>query len=117
MWVHNADCCRVDVTGTRHGNENFIGRGFTQEKVNDIARNYSEKGYQPGGLTVFIKKQANGKYDVIIVNRENKLVTAVGGNTGSLPNRKAVMKMLNNNRPLSKLPQLKIINRRNQIYS
>lgn len=49
VWVHNADCCDIDVTGTPHGNENFIARGFTQERVNDIARNYPEKGYQHQG--------------------------------------------------------------------
>ncbi|WP_367103976.1 hypothetical protein [uncultured Psychrobacter sp.] len=64
----------------------------------------SEKGYQPGGQTVYLKKQANGYYDVLIVNRNNELVTAVGGNTKSLPNRKAVTQMLNNNGGFSGLP-------------
>lgn len=62
------------------------------------------KGINTRGIDSFYKKQANGKYDVIIVNRENKLVTAVSGNTGSLPNRKAVMKMLDNNGDFSGAP-------------
>ena len=89
VWVHNADCCGVRVDGTTHGNQRFHERGFTQEKVNDIVNNYSEKGYQPGGLTVYVKKKQDSSYDVIIVNKDGQLVTAVGGNESktNLPNR------------------------------
>ena len=102
-WVHNADC-DIKFDATNHGYKNFILRGFNEDRVNGIVRNYSEKGYQPGGQTVYLKKQANGYYDVLIVNRNNELVTAVGGNTKSLPNRKAVTQMLNNNGGFSGLP-------------
>ena len=82
---------------TNHGLQRIRERGFTQQKVTDIVNNYSEKGYQPGGLTVYIKKQSNRKYDVIIVNKDNKIVSAIGGTKESLPNRRAVVTMLNNN--------------------
>lgn len=106
VWVHNADCCGVRVDGTTHGNQRFHERGFTQEKVNDIVNNYSEKGYQPGGLTVYVKKKQDSSYDVIIVNKDGQLVTAVGGNESktNLPNRRAVMRMLNNNGGFSGVP-------------
>lgn len=32
VWVHNADCCEIDVTGTIHGNENFIKEGLPKKE-------------------------------------------------------------------------------------
>uniref|UniRef100_UPI0026EC29D1 hypothetical protein n=1 Tax=Conchiformibius steedae TaxID=153493 RepID=UPI0026EC29D1 len=105
VWVHN-ECCNVNVNGTIHGQQRLAERGFTQEKVNNIVQSYSEKGYQPGGLTVYIKKKHDGSYDVIILNNKNELVTAVGGNESkrNLPNRATVMRMLNNNGGFSGVP-------------
>lgn len=97
VWVHNS-CAVPNINhATNHGLQRIRERGFTQQKVTDIVNNYSEKGYQPGGLTVYIKKQSNRKYDVIIVNKDNKIVSAIGGTKESLPNRRAVVTMLNNN--------------------
>lgn len=43
---------------------------------------------------------------MIIVNKDGQLVTAVGGNESktNLPNRRAVMRMLNNNGGFSGVP-------------
>lgn len=67
---------------------------------------YTEKGYQPGGATVYIKKKNDGSYDVIVINKDNELITAVGGNESrqKLPNRAAVMKMLKNHGGFSGIP-------------
>ncbi|RKJ47583.1 RHS repeat-associated core domain-containing protein [bacterium 1XD42-54] len=91
------------IDGTKHGNKRMNERGFTETKVNDIINNYSQKLYQEGGKTVYVKK--NGKfYDVIITNSEGQVVTAVGGNTKSLRNWKDVVQMLNNNGGFSTVP-------------
>ena len=94
--------------GTVHGDERLAGRGFSQERLQNIVENYSEKGYQSGGKTVYIQKRKDGYYDVLVLNSNNMVVTAVGGTIPpdkfSLPNRKAVMKMLNNNGGFSGLP-------------
>ena len=60
--------------------KDFMSVALPKKKVNDIVNNYSEKGYQPGGLTVYVKKKQDSSYDVIIVNKDGQLVTAVGGN-------------------------------------
>ena len=94
--------------GTVHGDERLAGRGFSQERLQNIVENYSEKGYQSGGKTVYIQKRKDGYYDVLVLNSNNMVVTAVGGTIPpdkfSLPNRKTVMKMLNNNGGFSGLP-------------
>ena len=88
---------------TKHGEQRLAERGFSQEKVDDIVNNYSQKVYQDGGRTVYAKKNGN-YYDVIIKNSKGEIVTAVGGNTKSLKTWKNVIRMLNNNGGYSSLP-------------
>ena len=88
---------------TKHGDQRLKERGFTDDKIADIIENYSQKVYQEGGRTVYIKKNGN-YYDVIIINANGEIVTAVGGNTKSLKTWKDVIKMLNNNGGYSSLP-------------
>lgn len=105
-WVHNANCCNINVSGTIHGGERFAERGFTKTRIEEMVNDYTEKGYQPGGATVYIKKKNDGSYDVIVINKDNELITAVGGNESrqKLPNRAAVMKMLKNHGGFSGIP-------------
>ena len=88
---------------TRHGDQRLKERGFTDEKVNDLINNYSQKVYQEGGKTVYAKKNGN-YYDVIITNADGEIITAVGGNSKSLRTWKDVTRMLNNNGGYSTLP-------------
>lgn len=44
---------------TNHGNYRSGERGFSDEEINNIIDNYSKKGYQPGGKTVYAKKVGN----------------------------------------------------------
>ena len=80
---------------TRHGQEKAEQRGFTDEKIKDIVDNYSHKVYQPGGRTVYAKKNGN-YYDVVITNKNGDIISTIGGKTKSLKNWKAVTKMLDN---------------------
>ena len=52
---------------------------------------------------MYAKKNGNF-YDVVIVNKNNEVITTVGGNTKSLRNWKDITKMLNNNGGYSSLP-------------
>ena len=61
---------------TRRGDQRLKERGFTDEKVNDLINNYSQKVYQEGGKTVYAKKNGN-YYDVIITNADGEIITAV----------------------------------------
>ncbi|MEK5389038.1 RHS repeat-associated core domain-containing protein [Margalitia sp. FSL K6-0131] len=88
---------------TKHGEQRAAQRGFSEGKINDIKHNYSHKVYQPGGRTVYAKKNGN-YYDVVITNSKGKVITTVGGNTRSLKTWKDVTKMLNNNGGYSSLP-------------
>ena len=88
---------------TNHGNQRANERGFSDEKIEDIINNYSQKVYQSEGRTVYAKKNGN-YYDVIIYNREGEIITTVGGNSKSLKTWSDVLKMLNNNGGCSSLP-------------
>jgi len=88
---------------TNHAVENANKRGFTGEKIDNTISNHSQKVYQPGGQTVYAKKNGN-YYDVVIVNKNNEVITVVGGNTNSLKTWNDVTKMLNNNGGYSSLP-------------
>jgi hypothetical protein len=68
-----------------------------------IVNSYSQKVYQPGGVSVYAKKIGN-YYDVVLVNKYNEVISLVGGNTGSLKNWSDVTTMLNNNGGYSSLP-------------
>lgn len=78
-------------------------RGFSQEKVDDIVNNYSQKVYQEGGRIVYAKKTGN-YYDVIIKNADDEIITAVGGSTKSLRTWMDVVRMLSNNGGYSTIP-------------
>jgi hypothetical protein len=88
---------------TNHGDYRSKQRGFCDEMINDIKENPSQKVYQSGGRTVYTKKNGNF-YDVVIVNKEGKVITTVGGKEKTLDNWKKVTKMLNNNGGYSSLP-------------
>lgn len=88
---------------TKHGKHRSQNRGFSDEMIEDIQQNYSQKVYQSGGRTVYAKKNGN-YYDVVIVNKDGQVITTVGGNTKSLRNWSDVTKMLNNNGGYSSLP-------------
>src|SRR5699024_7863042 len=88
---------------TNHGNYRANQRGFNNDKIDDIVNNYSQKVYQSGGRTVYAKK--SGKYyDVIIKNKNNEIITTVGGDSKSLKTWKDVTKMLSNNGGYTSLP-------------
>ncbi|MCR4937141.1 MAG: HINT domain-containing protein [Lachnospiraceae bacterium] len=96
LLVHNACGNTTKSSATNHGAKRILERGFTREKITDIVENYSHKLYQPGGRVVYAKKVGN-YYDVIIMNSDGEIITAVGGNTKSLRTLKDVLKMLTNN--------------------
>lgn len=83
--------------------------GYSPEDVDDIINNWTKKYYQPGGRSVYIKKNNYG-YDVIIVDKNGKgIVSVIGGNTNNgvkntLPDMSTVERMLNNNGGFSNLP-------------
>ncbi|GAE90851.1 hypothetical protein JCM21531_4499 [Acetivibrio straminisolvens JCM 21531] len=107
VLVHNASSNysngMPEIKKTKHGEKRAKERGFSDEKINDIRNNYSQKVYQSGGRTVFAKKNGN-YYDVVIVNKEGVVITTVGGKTKSLKTWKDVLKMLKNNGEISSLP-------------
>ena len=107
VLVHNASSNysngMPEIKKTKHGEKRAKERGFSDEKINDIKNNYSQKVYQSGGRTVFAKKNGN-YYDVVIVNKEGVVITTVGGKTKSLKTWKDVLKMLKNNGEISSLP-------------
>jgi len=100
VLVHNASSNysngMPEIKKTKHGEKRAKERGFSDEKINDIKNNYSQKVYQSGGRTVFAKKEWH-YYDVVIVNKEGVVITTVGGKTKSLKTWKDVLKMLKNN--------------------
>lgn len=98
-----ADTTASGLRLTEHAAERANLRGFSLERVDMIVRNYSQKVYQPGGVSVYAKKIGN-YYDVVLVNANNEVISLVGGNTGSLKNWSDVTTMLNNNGGYSSLP-------------
>ncbi|OGO83715.1 MAG: hypothetical protein A2Y18_07820 [Clostridiales bacterium GWD2_32_19] len=88
---------------TDHGEQRAKERGFSNDKISDIQQNYSQKVYQPGGRTVYAKKNGN-YYDVVITNRNGEIITTVGGNTRTLKTWNDVTKMLNNQGGYTSIP-------------
>ncbi|MHB1684856.1 MAG: hypothetical protein ACYCYO_18865 [Bacilli bacterium] len=92
-----------NTEATQHGAQRIQQRGFSQQQIDNVVNNYSQKVYQPGGRTVYAKKVGNF-YDVVVKSSDGKIITTVGGNTKFLRNWKDVVKMLQNNGGYSTIP-------------
>ena len=53
---------------TIHGAEQATKRGYSPQDIDNIINSWTEKLYQPGGRTAYIKKQSYG-YDVVIIDK------------------------------------------------
>lgn len=88
---------------TQHGKIRARERGFSEDRISDIVENYTHKGYQPGGKTVYVQK-VGSYYDVIIKNKSGEVISTIGGKTKSLSSFSKLLKMLNNNGGFSGIP-------------
>ena len=94
---------------TEHAAQQATARQYTLEDVDDIVNNWTDKLYQSGGKTVYLKKQTYG-YDVVIIDANGEsIVSVIGGNAkrgakNTLQNLEDVKRMLRNNGGWSNLP-------------
>lgn len=51
-------------------------RKYSPADIDDIISNWTDKGYQPGGKTIYVKKQTYG-YDVVVVDKNGKSIVSV----------------------------------------
>ena len=94
---------------TEHAAQQATKRGYSPQDIDSIISNWTEKYYQPGGRTVYIKRQSYG-YDVVIIDKNGKsIITVVGGNgkngvANTLHNLDDVKRMLENQGGYSTIP-------------
>lgn len=87
---------------TDHGAERANQRRYTVEDIDSIIDNWTDKAYQPGGKTVYIKSNLYG-YDVVVIDKNGKSICSVMGGNGkrgaknTLTQLEDVIKMLKNN--------------------
>ena len=94
---------------TEHAAEQATKRQYSLEDVDDIVENWTDKLYQPGGKTVYLKKQSYGYDDVIIDANGTSIISVIGGNAkrgvkNTLTSLDLVKRMLKNNGGWSTLP-------------
>ncbi|SFX84035.1 hypothetical protein SAMN04487866_1416, partial [Thermoactinomyces sp. DSM 45891] len=92
-------------TFTKHAAERANQRGYSSKDVDDIIDDWTNKGYQPGGRTVYGKRKKDG-YHVVVLDSSENIVSIVGGGKGSntLPDWNAVQKMMRNQGGFSDSP-------------
>lgn len=94
---------------TIHGAEQATKRGYSPQDIDNIINSWTEKLYQPGGRTAYIKKQSYG-YDVVIIDKNGKsIISVIGGNgkkgiANILKDMDAVKRMLHNQGGYSTIP-------------
>lgn len=72
---------------SKHVAEQANKRKYSPEDVDNIIDNWTDKGYQPGGKTVFVKKQSYGR-DIVVIDKNGKSIVSVirGNGKKGVPN-------------------------------